>query len=85
MGFRGENQADVGKNFITSTAVNGNWWRLYFLAATTFTSLSDATCSAFAGGGLVCMGFPAGSFIDGYFTHIHLATGQVMAYQRGRV
>lgn len=68
-----------GSTYFNSTTVRtGNWWKITTLAATTFTTLTDATRD---GDTVGSDSFPAGVDLYGQFTAITLATGRIIAYK----
>lgn len=72
-----------GAMTITSTnAKTGSWWCIKFLADTVFTLLTDRTADANGDSNVTGITYLAGTTIEGDFTAITLASGQVRAHNK---
>lgn len=73
-----------GAMTITTTgAKTGRWCRIYFLADTVFTLLTDSTQESGGDSAVTGVTYTAGHEIQGNFTAITLASGKVRAYKAG--
>ena len=80
MSRREESQAKYGSDIITTSVhTAGRWWRLYFIGATVFSSLTDGAGSFDCS--LSAVTFPEWSYLDGDFTAIRLVSGSLIAYK----
>lgn len=73
--------AEYGSDTIaTTTAQDGRWWMLQFLADTVFASLTDAAGSF--DNSLAAVTYKQGEIIWGDFTRIKLTSGAMTAYRQ---